>query len=72
MSYNGGNARTFLSLSGKPEELSLDWISNKIYWIESEEKRISVVNLNDTENIKTLIDEEINNPRDIVVHPGEG
>ena len=61
----------------RPEGLACDWVNNKIYWTDSETKRIEVTSLDPDPNQsirarKVLFWENIDLPRAIVVAPNEG
>ena len=49
----------------------MDWIHNNLFWTDSGTSRIEVSNL-DGEHRKVLLWEDLEKPRAIVVHPGEG
>ncbi|XP_040564168.1 low-density lipoprotein receptor-related protein 6 [Lepeophtheirus salmonis] len=57
----------------KPEGLACDWIGKKIYWTDSETKRIEVSSLvlNSSER-KVLVWEDLDLPRAIVLSPKDG
>jgi hypothetical protein len=54
-----------------PEGLAIDWISRNMFWTDSGYDIIQVSMLNGT-NKKTLISEDLINPRAIVVDPNQG
>ena len=60
----------------KPEGLACDWINNKIYWTDSESKRIEVASVEDSthENAdrRVLVWEDLDQPRSIAVSPKDG
>lgn len=51
-----------------PAGLSLDWITNKLYWTDAGTVRIEVSNI-DGSMRSLLIWEQLDKPRDIVVDP---
>ncbi|CAG0883348.1 unnamed protein product [Darwinula stevensoni] len=61
--------------SGRPQGLSVEWITGKVYWVDSLEKVIRVSDLNGN-NIVTLINTSLGYsqdlPQDIVVDPHSG
>lgn len=61
--------RTVLSNLHDPRGISIDWITKKIYITDKD--RIVVATL-DGQQLCTLITDEINDPRDIVVSPEDG
>lgn len=54
-----------------PEGISIDFVSRNIYWTDSELDIIQVANLDGT-NKKTLISDDLVNPRAIVADPYKG
>ena len=61
----------------KPEGLACDWINNKVYWTDSETKRIEVASVeksssHDYESRRVLVWEDLDQPRSIAVAPNEG
>ncbi|XP_014677385.1 PREDICTED: low-density lipoprotein receptor-related protein 4-like [Priapulus caudatus] len=54
-----------------PGGLAVDWIGDKLFWADSGTSRIEVANL-DGSSRKALIWKNLEKPRAIVVHPGEG
>ena len=58
------------SLSG-PAGLAVDWVSNKLYWTDSEAGRIEVSDLDGSQR-SVLIWEGLGQPRDIIVEPISG
>ena len=52
------------------EGISLDWVNNKLYWLDRHTQHMSVCEL-DGRNRKTIAT-DIEDPRAIVVHPGIG
>lgn len=54
-----------------PEGLTCDWITNKIYWTDSETDRLEVATL-DGKYRKVLFWTDFDQPRAIVVAPSEG
>lgn len=59
-------ATDFLSGFNSPEGIAIDWISRNIYVTDSGLDIIAVVNINGT-NKKTLISDDLVNPRAIVL-----
>lgn len=53
------------------EGLAIDWIGRKLYWLDRHTKHLEVAEL-DGRNRRTLMNEDINDPRAIVAHPGIG
>jgi len=57
----------------KPEGLACDWINNKIYWTDSDTKRIEVAGLSGKDKDRTvLIWEDLDLPRAISLDPISG
>lgn len=56
---------------GSPEGLAVDWVSRTLFWTDSEMDRIEVASL-DGKYRKVIIDENLVNPRAIVVDPTQG
>lgn len=54
-----------------PDGLACDWITNKIYWTDSESNRIEVASI-DGQHRKVLFWTEFDQPRAIAVVPMEG
>jgi L,D-peptidoglycan transpeptidase YkuD (ErfK/YbiS/YcfS/YnhG family) len=48
--------------------LSVDWIGRKLYWADSKNDKMYVSELNGTYQ-KTLIEEDLTNPRAVAAHP---
>ena len=53
------------------EGMAVDWVTEHIYWIESQLDQIEVANLNGTQRA-TLLAGDMANPRAIVVDPRVG
>lgn len=69
---DGSNVREVLNVSVEsPENIAVDWISNKLYVVETSVDRIDMVDLNG-QNRTTLIAEDLGNPRGIAVDPTVG
>ncbi len=51
-----------------PEGVAIDWVAKNLYWTDSELDRIDVSRLDGT-NHKTLIRDDLVNPRAIAVDP---
>ena len=51
--------------------VAVDWIHNLLFWTDSGTSRIEVSNL-DGDHRKVLLWENLEKPRAIAVHPGEG
>ena len=60
----------------KPEGLACDWMNNKIYWTDSESKRIEVASVEASSDEKidrrVLVWEDLDQPRSIAVSPKDG
>ena len=57
----------------KPEGLACDWIGNKIYWTDSDTKRIEVAGLSGLEEDRSvLVWEDLDLPRAISLAPEDG
>jgi len=57
----------------RPEGLACDWVNNKIYWTDSETKRIEVTSVDPDPIIRrVLFWDGIDLPRAIVVSPNDG
>ena len=54
-----------------PEGIAVDWIGRNLYWSDSGTDRIEVSHLNGSSR-RVLISENLDEPRAIVVDPGEG
>ena len=48
--------------------LTVDWIGRKLYWADSKNDKMYVSELNGTYQ-KTLIAEDLTNPRAVAAHP---
>ena len=55
----------------KPDHLAIDWVARNLYWTCPEYKKIYVSRLNGSSS-KVIISEDLEEPRDIVVDPGDG
>lgn len=53
------------------EGLSLDWVSQNLYYIDSRKGTLNVLSVEKTDNRKVLL-KDLNRPRAIVVHPNKG
>lgn len=51
-----------------PEGLAFDWITNKIYWIDSLLRKIEVIDLA-TKNRYVVVNKSLKKPRSIALHP---
>jgi len=57
----------------KPEGIACDWVNNKIYWTDSDTKRIEVAGLSGLDSDRTvLVWENLDLPRPIAVDPVSG
>ena len=56
---------------GRPEGLAVDWVSKTLYWTDCDFQQISVSSI-DGKNRKTLIWNDLDNPRAIAVDPRAG
>ena len=56
---------------GSPSGLAIDWVTEKLYWTDSETDRIEVSNLDGSQR-KIVIYGALDKPRDIVVYPALG
>jgi len=57
----------------KPEGLACDWVGNKIYWTDSDTKRIEVAGLSGREEDRSvLVWDNLDLPRAISLAPGDG
>ncbi len=54
-----------------PEGIAFDWITGNIYFADSNYSHIGVCR-NDSSVCSVLVQEAIDKPRDIAVHPNEG
>lgn len=54
-----------------PEGVAVDWLARNIYWTDAVERKIKVSKINGSWE-KVLFDDNLLNPRGIVVHPGLG
>lgn len=68
---NGSHDITILTGLISPEGLAIDWISRNIYWTDSLKRAIQVSRLNGS-SVRTLISDDLINPRGIALHPGLG
>ena len=70
---NDTNATTNVIKTGPTltEGLACDWLNRKLYWTDSENKRIEVANLNG-EFRRVLYWTELDHPRAIVLDPLNG
>ena len=53
------------------EDLAVDWIGDKIYWIDTMHDGIHIGDLTNGRRVK-IIDKNLDSPRAIVVSPSEG
>ena len=54
-----------------PDGLAIDWITEKLYWTDSDTKRIEVANMTGG-NRRVLFYDQLDRPRAIVLLPSEG
>ena len=54
-----------------PEGMAVDWIGRNLYWSDSGTDRIEVSHLNGSSR-RVLVSENLDEPRAIVLDPGEG
>lgn len=54
-----------------PEGIAVDWIGRNLYWSDTGTDRIEVSHLNGSSR-RVLVSEKLDEPRAIVVDPGEG
>ena len=54
-----------------PGGIAVDWTTDKLFWTDSGTSRIEVANL-DGSMRKVLIWDDLEKPRAIVTHPGQG
>ena len=52
--------------------MSIDWLTNKIYWTDSDNNRIEVVSMTVPYYRAVIIQEDMDQPRAIVVAPQAG
>lgn len=72
-SLEDGSERELIVTSGlgAPEDLAVDWITGNIYFTDSERQHIGVCT-NDGLNCAVLVNDDVDKPRGIVLHPNEG
>lgn len=51
------------------EGLAVDWISRNLYWTDETLGTLTVAQLENFEHVKTLIQDDVSNPRAIALHP---
>lgn len=68
---NGNDIKTLISGLGIPDDLSTDWITGNIYFIDLDGPRIEVASGNGSFR-KVLVDSGLDKPTGLVVHPPEG
>lgn len=68
---DGSEETVVIKDQSSPEGIAIDWISRNMFWTDSGYDIIQVSMLNGT-NKKTLISEDLINPRAIVVDPNQG
>lgn len=67
---DGSMIQEFIKTDSKSVEgLALDWIHRKIYWTDSDLKRVMVADLSNGTHITTIANSSLSNPRGIAVHP---
>ena len=54
-----------------PEGIAVDWIGRNLYWSDTGTDRIEVCHLNGSSR-RVLVSENLDEPRAVVVDPGEG
>lgn len=54
-----------------PDGLAYDWVHKNLYWTDTGNDRIEVLNLGDNRYRKTLINVDLDEPRAIIVDPRE-
>ena len=52
--------------------MACDWVNRKIYWLDSETKRLEVVSLDKPRHRKVLVYEDLDMPMGIALAPSEG
>ena len=68
---NGNDIKTLISGLGIPDDLSIDWITGNIYFIDLDGPRIEVASGNGSFR-KVIVDSGLDKPTGLVVHPPEG
>ena len=69
LNFDGKEMEVFLEENVDfPEGVSVDVQSRNLFWTDSGKRTIEVANL-ETKTRRILFDEQIRNPRGIVVHP---
>uniref|UniRef100_A0A8C6JD55 Uncharacterized protein n=1 Tax=Melopsittacus undulatus TaxID=13146 RepID=A0A8C6JD55_MELUD len=72
INIDGSDFQEVLNVSvDTPENLAVDWVTNKLYVVETSVNRIDMVNLDGTNRV-TLIAENLGNPRGIALDPSVG
>ena len=62
-----------INLSPSSEDLAVDWVANKLYWVESANSSIQVLDLSLGARHRQLIDTGPGSePRSLVVDPSTG
>eukprot|EP00794_Sanderia_malayensis_P020432 gene20432-22446_t len=69
--YDGSEMETIITGLYDPQGLAIDWLGKNLYWTESGRGEIKVASL-DGKNRKTLIKDNLKNPRPIVCNPYTG
>lgn len=70
---SSGVAQTLLEQDiSTPDGLAVDWIHKHLYWTDTGNNRIEVVSLKNLEWRRTLIKDDLDEPRAIVVDPRKG
>lgn len=55
----------------RTDDIAVDWVYNNVYWTSGDRKTISVTNLHG-DFIVDVIDEDLENPQAVAVHPKKG
>lgn len=55
-----------------PDGLAIDWVTEKLYWVDSGLRTVEVCELADGRNRKVLYYNEIDSPRGIALDPRHG
>lgn len=56
----------------RPDGLAIDWVTKKLYWVDSTKKSIEVCVLKDGSHRKVLYYDSIDQPRALALDPQSG
>ena len=69
--FSAGFKKVISYDTGKPDHVAIDWIARNIYWTDGELNRIEVARM-DGSSRKTIVSDDLGDPRGIVVDTADG